>query len=122
MQGTEAQPVLARERVVRQPIALLQLRHRFVPQVSRVPARMDELEFDDEMQRQALVERILECWSEANFEVGLTPTLEDALNKGLPLHFVVEFALIHPRWYTAYLWNKSVAELQQRYRDRKSVV
>ncbi len=32
------------------------------------------------------------------------------------MHFVVEFALIHPRWYTAYLWNKSVAELQQRYR------
>ena len=53
---------------------------------------------------------------EANFEVGLTPTLEDALNKGLPLHFVVEFELIYPRWYTAYLWNKSVAELKQRVR------
>ncbi len=53
---------------------------------------------------------------EANFEVGLTPTLEDALKKGLPLHFVVEFELIYPRWYTAYLWNKSVAELKQRVR------
>ena len=53
---------------------------------------------------------------EANFEVGLTPTLEDALNKGLPLHFVVEFELIYPRWYTAYLWNKSVAELEQHHR------
>ena len=53
---------------------------------------------------------------EANFEVGLTPTLEDALNKGLPLHFVVEFELIYPRWYTAYLWNKSVAELEQHQR------
>lgn len=53
---------------------------------------------------------------DANFEVGLTPTLEDALNKGLPLHFVVEFELIYPRWYTAYLWNKSVAELEQQAR------
>jgi len=53
---------------------------------------------------------------ESNFEVGLTPTLEDALNKGLPLHFVVEFELIYPRWYTAYLWNKSVAELEQHQR------
>lgn len=53
---------------------------------------------------------------DANFEVGLTPTLEDALNKGLPLHFVVEFELIYPRWYTAYLWNKSVAELEQHSR------
>jgi hypothetical protein len=57
-----------------------------------------------------------EYYLEANFEVGLTPTLEDALNKGLPLHFVVDFELIYPRWYTAYLWNKSVAELEQHYR------
>lgn len=57
-----------------------------------------------------------EYYLEANFEVGLTPTLEDALNKGLPLHFVVEFEFIYPRWYTAYLWNKSVAELEQHFR------
>ncbi|HEX4985929.1 MAG TPA: DUF4390 domain-containing protein [Burkholderiales bacterium] len=53
---------------------------------------------------------------DANFEVGLTHTLEDALNKGLPLHFVVEFELIRPRWYTLYLWNKTVLEFDQRYR------
>jgi hypothetical protein len=57
-----------------------------------------------------------EYYLETNFEVGLTPTLEDALNKGLPLHFVVEFNLIFPRWYTAYLWNKSVVDFKQRYR------
>jgi hypothetical protein len=57
-----------------------------------------------------------EYYLETNFEVGLTPTLEDALNKGLPLHFVIEFDLIYPRWYTAYLWNKSVADLKQHYR------
>jgi len=53
---------------------------------------------------------------EANFEVELTRTLEDALNKGLPLHFIVEFELIRPRWYTLYLWNKSVLEFGQDYR------
>ena len=53
---------------------------------------------------------------EANFEVELTRTLEDALNKGLPLHFVVELELIRPRWYTLYLWNKSVLEFEQQYR------
>ena len=53
---------------------------------------------------------------EAIFEVELTRTLEDALNKGLPLHFVVEFELILPRWYTLYLWNKSVLEFEQDYR------
>ena len=53
---------------------------------------------------------------EATFEVGLTHTLEDALNKGLPLHFVIEFELIRPRWYTLYLWNKTVVELEQQYR------
>lgn len=53
---------------------------------------------------------------EANFEVVLTHTLEDALNKGLPLHFVIEFELIRPRWYTLYLWNKTVVELKQHYR------
>ena len=53
---------------------------------------------------------------EGNFEVELTSTLEDALNKGLPLHFIVEFELIRPRWYTLYLWNKSVLEFEQHYR------
>ena len=53
---------------------------------------------------------------EANFQVELTHTLEDALNKGLPLHFIVEFELIRPRWYTLYLWNKSVLDIEQQYR------
>ena len=53
---------------------------------------------------------------DANFEVELTRTLEDALNKGLPLHFIVEFELIRPRWYTLYLWNKLVLEFEQQYR------
>ena len=50
---------------------------------------------------------------EASFDVALTSALEEALNKGVPLHFLVELELIRPRWY----WlNEKVANLQQRYR------
>jgi len=36
---------------------------------------------------------------EADFEVDLTGRLEDALHKGVALHFVVEFEITRPRWY-----------------------
>ena len=50
---------------------------------------------------------------EANFEVALNSTLEDALNKGVPLHFLLEFEVIRPRWY----WlNENVLNTQQQYR------
>jgi hypothetical protein len=50
---------------------------------------------------------------EATFDVALTSALEDALNKGIPLHFLVEFELIRPRWY----WlNEKLVNRQQRYR------
>jgi hypothetical protein len=52
----------------------------------------------------------------ANFEIDLTPTLEEALNKGVALHFEVEFELIRPRWYTLYLWNGEIASFRQQYR------
>jgi hypothetical protein len=52
----------------------------------------------------------------ANFEVDLNPTLEEALQRGVALHFVVEFELILPRWYTLYLWNRQVAQAEQDYR------
>ena len=52
----------------------------------------------------------------ATFDIGLTPTVERALNKGVPLYFIVEFELIYPRWYTLYFWNKRVAGLEQTYR------
>jgi len=35
----------------------------------------------------------------AYLEIGLSPALEDALNKGVPLNFVAEFELKKPRWY-----------------------
>lgn len=50
---------------------------------------------------------------EASFDIALTSALEEALNKGVPLHFLVELELIRPRWY----WlNEKVANPQQRYR------
>ncbi len=35
----------------------------------------------------------------AAFTVQLTPTLEGALLKGIPLYFVTSFELVRPRWY-----------------------
>jgi hypothetical protein len=50
---------------------------------------------------------------EADFEVVLNSTLEDALNKGVPLYFLLEFEVIRPRWY----WlNEKVLNTQQQYR------
>ena len=50
---------------------------------------------------------------EADFEIALNPTLEEALNKGVPLYFLLEFEVIRPRWY----WlNENVLSTQQQYR------
>ena len=35
----------------------------------------------------------------ADFDVELTPRIEEALQNGVALYFVVEFELIRPRWY-----------------------
>lgn len=46
----------------------------------------------------------------AGFSVQLTPTLEDALGKGISLYFVAEFELVRPRWY----WlDERIAEFQR---------
>jgi hypothetical protein len=50
---------------------------------------------------------------EAQFDIQLTPTLEDVLNKGVPLYFAVDFELIRPRWYW---FNDRVVSLQLQYR------
>jgi hypothetical protein len=50
---------------------------------------------------------------EADFDVTLNATLEDALNKGVPLYFLLEFEIIRPRWY----WlDDKVVNTQQQYR------
>ena len=50
---------------------------------------------------------------QAQFDITLTPTLEEVLNKGVPLYFLLEFELIRPRWYW---FNDRVVSLQQEYR------
>src|SRR5262245_19476604 len=41
----------------------------------------------------------------ATFEVGFTQTIEDAINRGLTLPFVIEFEITRPRWYW---WDETV--------------
>jgi hypothetical protein len=50
---------------------------------------------------------------DASFDIVLTAALEEALNKGIALDFLVEFELTRPRWY----WlSEKIASVQQRYR------
>src|SRR5438067_6705928 len=35
----------------------------------------------------------------AEFELAFNPTLEEAIQKGVPLYFVFEFELMRPRWF-----------------------
>lgn len=49
----------------------------------------------------------------ADYQLELNPRLEEAINKGVALHFVFEFELTRPRWY--WLDEKPV-ELSQGYR------
>jgi hypothetical protein len=68
------------------------------------------------VQSAELAPRDGEYYLNASFSIGLTPTAQEALDRGVALHFIVEFALIYPRWYTLYFWNKRLVELQQTYR------
>jgi hypothetical protein len=49
----------------------------------------------------------------AQFDVAFNPTLEEALQNGVSLYFVLEFELGRPRWY----WlDEKVAQLTVQYR------
>jgi hypothetical protein len=50
---------------------------------------------------------------EARFDIALTHTLEEVLNKGVSLYFVLDFELIRPRWYW---FNEKLINLTQQYR------
>lgn len=74
-----------------------------------VPARADGIE----VQKAALIAAEDSYFLEAEFEIALTHTLDDALNKGVPLYFTLEFELIRPRWY----WlNEKIVSKRQQYR------
>jgi hypothetical protein len=53
-----------------------------------IPVTSAELRVEDE-----------EVVLNAQFDVVLNPTLEEALQKGVSLYFVLEFELARPRWY-----------------------
>lgn len=53
---------------------------------------------------------------EANYDISLTPMLEEALARGVALTFVTEFELIYPRWWTLNLWNRTVSEFRTQHR------
>jgi hypothetical protein len=53
---------------------------------------------------------------EADFAISLTPAVEEALARGLPLHFVTEFEVLYPRWWTFNLWNRTVSEFRTQHR------
>jgi hypothetical protein len=49
----------------------------------------------------------------AEFEFALNATLDEALQKGVPLYFLLEFELVRPRWY----WlDEKVAATTAQYR------
>ena len=35
----------------------------------------------------------------ASYDISLTPVMQQALARGIPIHFIGEFSLIRPRWY-----------------------
>jgi len=58
-----------------------------------------------------LVEETYQLNAEA--DITFNPTLEDALNKGVPLHFLADFELKKPRWY----WlDETISAAQQHIR------
>lgn len=64
--------------------------------------------------KQAAIRINEEGWVlEADFDIALNPTLEGALNKGVPLYFLLEFELIRPRWYWV---NEKIIANQHQYR------
>ena len=50
--------------------------------------------------KNARVEPVEEGWQiDAEFDVQFSPRLEEAVNRGVPLYFVLDFEMSRPRWY-----------------------
>jgi len=50
--------------------------------------------------KSAVLEPTDDGWQlDADFDVQFSPRLEEAVNRGVPLYFVVDFELSRPRWY-----------------------
>ncbi len=49
----------------------------------------------------------------ADFELTINATLEEALQRGVPLYFVLDFELVRPRWWWV---DEKVASISTQYR------
>ena len=50
--------------------------------------------------KSARVEAVEEGWQlDAEFDIQFSPKLEEAVNRGVPLYFVLDFEMTRPRWY-----------------------
>jgi hypothetical protein len=92
----------------------------FVLALAVSPARADDI-----LVSRAAVEPGDEGWFlSADFEFELSSRLEDALSKGVPLFFLVEFEATRPRWYwfderagvASQTWRLSFHALTRTYR------
>jgi len=64
--------------------------------------------------KSARVEAVEEGWQlDAEFDIQFSPRLEEAVNRGVPLYFVVEFELSRPRWYW---FDEKPVQLSQTYK------
>ena len=62
----------------------------------------------------ATIEQAEDGWSlDAEFDVQFSQRLEEAVNRGVPLYFIVEFELSKPRWYW---FDDKPVRLSQTYR------
>ena len=62
----------------------------------------------------AAIEPADDGWNlEAAFDVQFSQRLEEAVNRGVPLYFVVEFELSRPRWYW---FDEKPVRLSQTYK------
>jgi hypothetical protein len=50
---------------------------------------------------------------EADIDIVFSPPLDDALHKGIPLYFLLEFEMVRSRWYW---FNDRAVSRQQQYR------
>lgn len=61
---------------------------------------------------------------DAEFDLNLNSTLEEAIQRGIPLYFIVEFDMVRPRWYwvdeavvhTSFTTRLSYSALTRQYR------
>lgn len=60
-----------------------------------------------------LVDQVYEL--DADFDITFNKTLEDALNRGIPLNFLVEFEVSRPR---SFMWDEAIAEVTMPLRLR----